>query len=456
MIGDPAQHSPRRGGASLDRMAERGELSAPLARRLGQALAGAQLQVPAVPAAHAGGRSSLLRRRLGAVTLRLRDRLDDAGACAALESLHRQLEAERTRQAPRLAARRAAGFVREGHGDLGLAHWTWLEPKSARPGGRADAQVGEERHRPGGFDAPEGCLVPTLSPAGSRGRHALDTAAELASPFMDLLRLRQPQQAWSLVDGWLQASRDPGALAVLPLFASLRALSWVTRRTPTADVRAQIALASRLIDSGLAPRLVVLSGLPASGRTTVAETLAPRLGAVVVRAQTLTMPRPVVSGDRVQPRGLPVPGLAASVDDPDEEESPAVQAALLGAVRELLLEGCAVVVDAMALRHAERSAWLELADSVGAVAQLLECHAPLSLLRHRLEAGSTQGVARLARQLFRIEPLQAAERARATTLATDDDHLDRLSARCDELANRLNAMADKLQPDRLGWSAPAP
>ena len=113
-----------------------------------------------------------------------------------LQNLQHWTQAEGTRLAPLMAARRAAGRVREGHGDLHLGNLLWLD-------GRARL-----------FDAIE------FNP----GLRWIDTAGDIAFLFMDLLAHGLAPLAGRFLNAWLERSGDYGALPRLPYDAVYRAL----------------------------------------------------------------------------------------------------------------------------------------------------------------------------------------------------------------------------------------
>ena len=106
-----------------------------------------------------------------------------SGKREQLLKLQHWTRTEGTRLAPLMAARRAAGQVREGHGDLHLGNLLWLDG------------------RPLLFDAIE--FNPRL--------RWIDTACDIAFLFMDLHAHGLAPLAWRFLNAWLEQTGDYGA-----------------------------------------------------------------------------------------------------------------------------------------------------------------------------------------------------------------------------------------------------
>jgi predicted kinase len=153
-----------------------------------------------------------------------------------------------------------------------------------------------------------------------------------------------------------------------------------------------------------------MTGLSGSGKSTIAAQLAERLGGVRVRSDV----------ERKRLAGIdwraPV-GAAVDLYSPGMTER--TYARLQAVACAALAGGLAVVVDAASLRRMERRALLAIADAVGAPAVVVECHAPLDVLRQRVALRAAHGadpsdatVAVLEAQRSWHEPPSDDERAR--------------------------------------------
>jgi predicted kinase len=166
--------------------------------------------------------------------------------------------------------------------------------------------------------------------------------------------------------------------------------------------------------------LVLTCGLSGSGKTWLADRVAREGNLLLVRSDV----------ERKRLAGL------APLDDsrspPDGgiytlEFNERTYARLLDCARSSLDGGASLVVDAAFLRVRERLAFLALARELGATARVLQCRAPLDVLRARVGARRAAGhdaseadVALLERQQGYWEPLTDAERAAALDVDTSD------------------------------------
>ena len=276
----------------------------------------------------------------------------------AVAAVRTALGGQFARLAPLMAQRRAAGFVRECHGDLHLGNLVdWHGQVLA-------------------FDAIE--FDATL-------RH-IDIVNDVAFTFMDLRAAGLPALAWRCINAWAEHTGDYEGLALLRTFAAGRAL-----------VRAKVALlsggdvagfarywtlAERLVLPPPVPRLVLTMGLSGAGKSTVAQGLAEALGAVRVRSD---VERKRLHG--LAPTARPGPGAdlyghAASVRT----------YARLGALAEALLAaGLPVIVDAAFLRQDERAALRQLALHLGVPFALVRCVASDAVMQARILARARTG-----------------------------------------------------------------
>ena len=260
--------------------------------------------------------------------------------------------------------RRAAGAVREGHGDLHLANVVWADGGSVL------------------FDALE--FDPQL-------RH-IDLVGDTSFAFMDLLAAGQPDLAWRLASAWLEATDQHDGLPLLGWWALHRAavrakvalLSLPAAPAPTAlpdDLHRYLAVASGLAAPADAPPWLVLTcGLSGSGKSGVAAALAEHLGGIRLRSDV----------ERKRLAGLPPTargGPALYTPEAGVRTYARLQALAAGA----LAAGVPVVVDAASLQQSERLAMQAVAERSGARFRLLVCQAPADVLLQRVHARQAAG-----------------------------------------------------------------
>jgi aminoglycoside phosphotransferase family enzyme/predicted kinase len=290
-----------------------------------------------------------------------------------------------------LDERARAGRIRDGHGDLRLEHVLLDE------GGLAIVDCVE-------FD-----------PALRR----IDVAADLAFLVMDLHRVGRPDLSRTLVAAYREAGGDAASRKVLATLAAYRAqvrakiaLTRAAQRgdeeSPEAD--ALIALGGRLLWQALTPLVVVVAGLSASGKTTLATALAVESGFRHIAT------------DVVRKRGVGLPPTARaprSLYAP--EANRATYEALGRAAQAAAPDG--VIVDGTFRQERDRAAFFAQVTTTPLV---IECVVPEATLLSRAAARereaervSDAGVSVVAGQLGRFEPLDELPAANHALLRTD-------------------------------------
>jgi len=339
---------------------------------------------------------------IGRVTRRLIEAVDawPAHSVAASDwpALRGWLETQTAALAPRFEARRAAGRVREGHGDLHLANLLQL-------GDEATAFDGIE------FD-------PAL--------RWIDVMNDIAFVVMDLLAHGAPPFAWRFLDATLAAGGDHDGLPLLRYYLVGRALvraqvagiAEAQGRPAAAGLASAdyLALAARLA-RGAEARLAITHGLPGSGKSHLAQRLLEAAGAVRLRSDV----------ERKRMAGLgALASSRAQGDIYDAAGTARTYARLLELARVALEAGWPVIVDAAFLRRAERARFAALARALGVPFTILDCRAPLGLLRERVRQRQARGsdaseadVAVLERLAGLAEPLDAAEQAASIGIDAD-------------------------------------
>jgi len=284
-----------------------------------------------------------------------------------------------------VAQRASAGRVRECHGDLHLDN-------VASFGGKLIA-----------FDALE----------FDAGLRWIDVVSEMAFVTMDLRARGHAGLAHAFAASYLEAGGDYGGLPLLRTYEVYRAVV----RARIARLRAGLsaagappastymALAVRLAQPG-EPRLLITQGLPGSGKTWVTQALLGVTGAMRVRSD--------VERNRMLGR-----------DRHSGADSDAVYARLLEVARISLQSGYPTIVDAAFLQRDQRSPFAALATELGVPFTLLQCSAPLEVLRARVHERAARGqdasqadVKVLELLRTRIEPLTGDEAGRAIVLDT--------------------------------------
>jgi uncharacterized protein len=252
------------------------------------------------------------------------------------------------------AARAQAGFVRRCHGDLHLGNLCLWQG------------------RPVPFDALE----------FDEAMATIDVGYDLAFLLMDLDRRAGRAAANRVLNRYVARTGDVALMRVLPPYLSQRGMVLAhvqaTRHRPE--------LAESYFDAALAylhpaaqPVVVAVGGLQGTGKSTLARTLAPQLGAapgaLVLRSDEIRKRQHGVAPEER------LPSAAYT-----EAASNAVFAALADAVRETAAGGHAVVADATFIDPVHRRAIWAAARDAGVAFVGLWLDAPLPVLEARLAA----------------------------------------------------------------------
>jgi aminoglycoside phosphotransferase family enzyme/predicted kinase len=363
--------------ALFARMAEAGQLSSTLMRDLADVIA--DFHAAAEPSREQGGAAAIAQIVDGNdENLRLAGDVLDQDEIAAL---CRESKEALDRVAALLDHRRDEGKVRLCHGDLHLGNICLVEGK------------------PTLFDAIEfNAAISTI-----------DVAYDLAFLLMDLDHRGLETLANLIFNRYLDRTGDDEALPALPLFLSLRAairahvtVAVLRQQRDEAEARRRgeesrryLDLARRLLRPG-APRLVAVGGISGTGKSTLAQGLAPdfapRPGARHLRSDVL---RKSMSGVAPETRLPP-----AAYDTATTER---VYAGLSSKAAAALAAGYVAVVDATFLRAPERDAIAAVAEAAGVPFTGLWLEAPSAVLEARIAArrgdASDADLAVLKRQL---------------------------------------------------------
>ncbi len=253
--------------------------------------------------------------------------------------------------APRLAARVEGGFVRRAHGDLHLGNLCLWQG------------------RPVPFDALE--FDERLA--------VIDLGYDLAFLLMDLEHSAGRAAANRVLNRYLARTGDWDLPGLLPIFLSLRAMVRAhiqAVRGMSADAAAYLAAAAAYL-APPPPCILALGGLPGTGKSTLARTLAPGLGAapgaVIVRSDEIRKRQHGAAPE--QRLSEPAYGAAANQAVADE---------LLDASGRVAGGGHAVIADATFLDPALRAALAGRAAALGLSFVGAWLTAPLAVLEARI------------------------------------------------------------------------
>ncbi len=300
-------------------------------------------------------------------------------------------------QAALLRQRIAQGRIRDGHGDLHAA------------------SICVEGRRLQLFDCVE--FAPRFRCA--------DVAAEVGFLAMDLAHRGRADLADAFVDAYVQASGDGQLTRLLDFYCCYRAfvrgkvlsLRLVQSDLPEgeathieSEARAYFDLAWAYAGGLGGPTLIVTLGLPASGKSTLAEGLAGRLGLVHVSSDLV---RKELAG--VHPTEHLAERFGEGAYSPSMTRR--TYAALRRRAARWLRRGRSVVLDATFGQPQERAAVRRLAARANARLVVLHCRADEATLRDRLAARSDRAKTGASDARLELWPALKAAFSEPTELA---------------------------------------
>lgn len=283
------------------------------------------------------------------------------GSCVRL--LAEDAETEFERLLPVFRRRRTQGMIRECHGDLHLGN------------------MFVQNDRIHVFDGIE----------FREEFRWIDIISDLAFVIMDLQDRGIDRPARLLLNWWLEVTGDYGGLAVLPFYCAYRAavrakvdvlrmrqpgLTFSDQRNLCKDCSTYLSLAGRYACPHR-PTLVITTGPSGSGKTWATEQLIAATDMIRIRS------------DVERKRMHHLEPLQVSTDEQKQKlySASATEATydrLAELAEEIINAGFPVVVDATFLRFDERSRFLHLADRLKVPFLILECVAPVDILRQRI------------------------------------------------------------------------
>src|SRR5262249_9213265 len=227
----------------------------------------------------------------------------------------------------------------------------------------------------------------------ARFRYA-DPVADMAFLAMDLLFHRRRDWAHRFADGYFQASGDEEGRALLPFYTAYRAtvrgkvkgfelsekeIPEAERSKALTEARAHWLLAlAELEPPRNRPCLVLIGGLPGSGKSTLSRALVERAGFLVIRADVVRKELAGVTG-AAEPAGMDE-GIYTTA------WTERTYAECLRRAEHLLFEGRRVLLDATFQDERRRRDFLDMARRWVVPTLFVVCRADPAIVRRRLES----------------------------------------------------------------------
>ena len=335
---------------------------------------------------------------------------------ARIQALQTWSEQEFAHLEPRFRERKAAGRVREGHGDLHLGNLVYRH-------GEIEA-----------FD----CLE------FNADLRWIDVISEMAFLVMDLSERGRPDLASRVRNRWLERTGDYSGLRVWRWYFIYRALvraKVATLRSRQPDQTAEelaahqreVAKYLQLASETAQPQpagLVITHGVSGSGKSHVTQQLCDELGAIRVRSDVERKRMFGLDSETREPDCVGELYVSATTERLYREVLPAL-------VRSIVDGGFVAVVDAACLQHWQRDGFQKLATELAIPFVILDLPVAPELARRRIAERNQSGgdpsdadARVLDLQMCSLEPLTDAER-RATIVHHD------VATTLTQLANRI-------------------
>jgi aminoglycoside phosphotransferase family enzyme/predicted kinase len=262
-----------------------------------------------------------------------------------------------------------------------------------------------------------------------------DVASDLGFLIMDLEFMGYPIAAATLLAACARLAGDPGMYPVIDFYKAYRAfvrlkvtciryyepdVTEPLKKELLAKIRRYLHISNHYIERAARPRLWVVCGMPASGKTTIAEALGRLLMAQVISSDRLRK-------DTFGPASEKAEHLAFEADIYSKDATRKTYGKMLELAAAEIECGNSVIIDATFGESGCRRKAIRLSEKTGAAVLFIECAVPGDLIKQRLrnrENQKTVSDARLAHLDFfkkRFEPLTEIEDHAHIVINTEND-----------------------------------
>lgn len=390
--------------SQLDHMLESGELNEQHMDAIARMVAEFHRHIEVADDTSDFGNTNVVYQPIEENFTQIKEHLNSVSYAETLDQLQQWSSSAFEKLKPVIEQRKRDGFIRECHGDMHLRNLIWLN------------------NRPMAFDCIE----------FNAYLRWIDVISEIAFLVMDLQGRKQHNLANRFLNTYLESTGDYAGLSLLPFYLCYRALvrakvdalragqQSITEEEKArsfAEFESYLELAQGYTQIKH-PKMMIMRGVSASGKSTVSKTLLEAMGAIRIRSD--------VERKRLFNIGINE-NTSNEIDSGlySKQASQKTYEKLSELASQIIGAGYSVIVDATFLKNEQCEFFYSLAQRLDVPCIIVETTAPDEILRQRIRQRkndvSDADLAVLEYQLAHRQPLSRSEAGSLISLDTSHE-----------------------------------